>query len=174
MMGSNTAIQELVPDIPVELPTQFRVGLEFQHDGTPTIGTDNDMTNTAGRNFLFATNGGWRESSAFGVKGDWIIRAFIDGTGGPIGQACTGNGDCPTGEFCDTDVGACTFECRTSADCNGQVCNSLGQCLIDASQGGGCCQTDRGGGEVATLFGAGMLGLLLRRRRWATGSPASR
>jgi len=167
MAGSDTAMQELQPDMPVELPAQFRIGLEFQHQGVPTIANDNDMTNAADRNYLFAPNlGGWLKSSTAGVKGDWIIRAFIDGEGGPIGQVCTGNGDCPTGEFCDTDIGACTFECRTTDDCNGNICNSLGQCLIDASEGG-CCRTDRGGGEVAALFGIGLVAILLRRRRCA-------
>ncbi|MBA2540380.1 MAG: hypothetical protein H0V17_12140 [Deltaproteobacteria bacterium] len=167
LIGSDTAIQELQPDMPVELPAQFRIGLEFQHAGVPTIANDNDMTNAADRNYLFAANlGGWIKSSTAGVSGDWIIRAFIDGDGGPIGQVCTGNGECPTGEFCDTEIGACTFECRTADDCNGNVCNSLGQCLVDAD-GGGCCQANRDG-EPAALFGAlGLLWFLQRRRRCA-------
>lgn len=160
VVGSDTAMQEIPIPFLVVLPRVFRVGIQFQHTGVPTIANDNDMTNTPGRNFLFVSNGTWISSATAGVKGDWIIRPFISGEPGPVGGPCAANGDCPAGEFCDTGAGMCTFECRNGNDCGGGTCNSLGQC-VDGG-GGGCC--DSSGGETAAL-GAGLFGILVLRRR---------
>jgi hypothetical protein len=52
----------------------FRVGIEFSHNGLPSIARDNDGI-AAGRNFIFAQ--GWFDSVFFGLTGDWIIRAGV-------------------------------------------------------------------------------------------------
>ena len=85
-----------------------------------------------------------------------------------LGGPCAANPDCPAGEFCDTAAGTCTFECRTDPDCGTGTCNSLGQCVGgDDGGGGGCCQSSRDGELPALMFGTGLVGLLIRRRRCA-------
>jgi len=54
----------------------FRVGIEFTHDGAPSVGYDDDGI-TPDRNFIYS--GGWYTAGAFGVPGDWIIRATVQG-----------------------------------------------------------------------------------------------
>jgi uncharacterized protein (TIGR03382 family) len=169
LMGSNTAMQELdTTPGNVTLTQQFRVGIEFQHDGAPSVARDDDGTIAQDKNFIMASGGlGWKKSSTFGLTGDWIIRATIPGAGGPDGGAtggsCSGNADCPVGNFCDVAAHTCTFECRTDDDCGGGSCNSLGQCV--GGDGGGCCQS--GGGASGGAFALALLVLAVvgRRRR---------
>ena len=169
LTSSMSALHELViSDEVVTLPAKFRVGIQVVHDGSPSIAADTDQSQS-GKNFIFAVSpqgDQWVPSSLAGVKGDWVIRACVSGTGNPMGGACTTNPDCPPGEFCDTAAGTCTFECVTDPDCGEGTCNSLGQCVGGGDDGGGCCGTSRDP-ELAALFGAGLLGLLLRRRRCA-------
>ncbi len=61
----------------IEVPGAFRVGIQFQHAGTPSIARDTDGNINVDRNFIFTSNN-WFRSSLFGVTGDWIIRAAID------------------------------------------------------------------------------------------------
>lgn len=168
VMGSNSAIHELTPDETVTLPAKFRIGIQVVHDGPPSVACDKD--GQTGKNFIFAIPGDWMAAPSPAL-GDWIFRPFISGEPGPgpgpVGGPCTANPDCPTGEFCDTAAGACTFECRTDPDCGEGTCNSLGQCVGGDDGAGGCCQSSRDGELPALLFGAGVLGLLIRRRRCA-------
>jgi hypothetical protein len=178
LTGSDSAIQEiLTTDMTVTLPMQFRVGIVFQHNGLPSIARDADNTIDAAKNYIFANPGGWIRSQTAGLSGDWIIRAFVtdgavvppDGAPGVdagVGADCNGNAECPVGQFCENN--ACTFDCREDTDCGGGTCNSLGQCVGGSAgdDGGGCCQTDRGGGEVGMLIFGAMFGVgVLRRRR---------
>jgi hypothetical protein len=55
----------------------FRVGIEFQANGYPSIARDNDGTINVDRNFIY-TSGTWFRSSLFGLTGDWIIRAALE------------------------------------------------------------------------------------------------
>ena len=194
LAGNNTVIHELdVAGMNVIVPMQFRVGIQFQHAGLPAIARDDDGTINASRNFINASGIGWIQSQSLGLTGDWVIRAMVStgggpdagsggpdagsggpdaGTGGPdAGSAtCTGNGDCPLGEYCDTMLGSCTFDCRLDSDCpGGGPCNSLGQCLAADGDGGGCCSTarDRGGaaGPLAASGLALLVALTLTRRR---------
>jgi hypothetical protein len=181
LVGSSSALQELdVTADNVIVPQQFRVGLVFQHDSYPSVTRDNDGTVHADKNFILANGVTWTRSQSLGVQGDWIIRAVVSGgTSGvdagvtmmpdasTVGATCTGNAQCSVGEYCDTANHSCTFDCRTSADCGGGTCNSLGMCVGGTkSSGGGCCQTGRGG-EGGIVLGLGVLGLVLRRRRRA-------
>jgi hypothetical protein len=78
LVASNEALQEIdliLEEIQVTGP--FRVGIEFQHDGLPSIARDGDGTINASRNFIFAAGFGWVQSSLFGLTGDWIIRAGV-------------------------------------------------------------------------------------------------
>lgn len=175
LQGSSSALSEMVLPVAVAVPTQFRVGVLFQHDGAPSIAGDADGTHTASNNFIFA--GSWFKAATFGLTRDWVIRAFVtdggsgtpdgapSGDAGATGGPCSSNAQCPTGQFCDTAAGSCTFECRVDDDCGGGSCNSLGQC-VGGSDGGGCCQTDRSGGELGVLvLGLGVAALVLTRRR---------
>jgi hypothetical protein len=178
----------------ITVPAQFRVGIEFQHRGTPSVARDGDGTYMPNRNFIYADIGQWLQSSTFGVTGDWIIRAVVSNatgtpdagvlpdaatgspdaatgspdaaTGGPDAgvAACTGNAQCPVGQYCDTAVGSCTFDCRTADDCGGGTCNSLGQCLAPTDEGG-CCSTGTPGGALGALGLGAAVALMLGRRR---------
>jgi hypothetical protein len=61
----------------------FRVGLEFQHSGLPSIARDTDGI-TPGRNFALLSGLGWVESSTVGLAGDWIVRAVVDSDPGVL------------------------------------------------------------------------------------------
>lgn len=179
--GSDSALQEInLASDNVIVPAQFRVAIVLQHTGAPSLARDDDGTIAADKNYLLSTQLGWQKSQVFGLTGDWIIRAFISDGGvappdgapdaGVSGGPCSGNAQCPLGQFCDLDTQSCTFDCRTPDDCGGGTCNSLGQC-VGGDDGGGCCQTNGGGAGRGVVFG---LATLLaagawRRRRWHAG-----
>ncbi len=54
----------------------FRVGLQFQHTGFPSVARDDDGI-VADRNFIFTSTSAWFESGFLGLTGDWIIRAQV-------------------------------------------------------------------------------------------------
>jgi hypothetical protein len=54
----------------------FRVGIQFQHAGYPSVARDDDGI-TADRNFIYISGGPWYEAGALAVTGDWIIRATV-------------------------------------------------------------------------------------------------
>jgi len=170
LMGSDSAMQELVLPSTVTLTQQFRVGIEFHHSGAPSIARDNDGTIAQDKNYMMAQGLGWTKSATLGLSGDWIIRAVISGGaapdgGGTTGGSCAGNADCPVGNFCDLGAHTCTFDCRTDDDCGGGTCNSLGQCV--GGEAGGCCESSGGGAASGglVLLGLAVLGLVIRRRR---------
>ncbi|MBK9035693.1 MAG: hypothetical protein IPL61_31330 [Myxococcales bacterium] len=199
LTGSNDNLSSLdLTGMNVVVPMQFRVGIEFQHAGLPSIARDDDGSISAGRNFILAQGIGWVTSQTLGLTGDWILRAIVSDAGGspdagpggpdagpggpdagpgspdagpgaPDGgtTGCNGNSECPVGQFCDTQLHTCTFECRTSDDCGGGTCNSLGQCLAAEGDSGGCCSTGATttGGMLGALGLAGAVGLLVTRRR---------
>ena len=176
LTGSDSAMQQIdVSGSNIIVPMQFRVAIVFQHAGAPSIARDADGTIAAAKNFLLDGTLGWQRSSVFGLTGDWVIRAFVSDAGGTtdgpaagtdagVGAACTGNASCPNGQFCDLGNHACTFECRTSDDCGGGTCNSLGMCVAGAD-GGGCCRADGGGAGTGILVGLGTLAMLIVLRR---------
>lgn len=91
-------------------------------------------------------------------------------TGG-LGATCTGGTDCDTGT-CGTNDGTmkCSATCTVGAadacpagfDCLGAA-GAAGACWPHAD-GGGCCDAGRQGAPTM-LFGIGLVGLVLRRRR---------
>jgi hypothetical protein len=77
LWGSNEVWHEI--DLSTEgivVDGGFRVGIEFQHSGVPSVARDNDGI-IPDRNYIFASDGTWYESSLLGLPGDWIIRASI-------------------------------------------------------------------------------------------------
>jgi hypothetical protein len=52
----------------------YRVGIEFQHDATPSVAVDDDGL-TLGRNFVNLNGSGWEEASS---SGDFILRSSMD------------------------------------------------------------------------------------------------
>lgn len=180
LTASSSAMTELdLSAANVVLPQQFRIGILYQHNGAPGIAQDKDGTIAPDRNFILANGLGWTKAQTLGVTGDWIIRAVVsggsvtagdagvNGDAGVTGQTCTGNAQCPMGQFCDLQNHACTFECRVNTDCpSGGTCNSLGMCVGGGGGGGGgCCQAGPGEGRGAAVLALGVLGLVLRRRR---------
>ncbi|MFK8031821.1 MAG: hypothetical protein AB8G18_16410 [Gammaproteobacteria bacterium] len=84
LTGSNINFQQIdLLTSPVTVSGPFRVGLRFNHSGTPTVATDQDGTINATANFILANVGGlvWFPSALLGVSGDFIIRANIEGLG---------------------------------------------------------------------------------------------
>jgi len=78
LTGSNTALQEIdLVSSNVIVAGQFRVGIEFQHDGLPSVAKDADGTIQATKNFIFAQGFGWTQSNLLGLNGDWVIRAVV-------------------------------------------------------------------------------------------------
>lgn len=195
LTGSDSALSSIdLNGMNVVVPQQFRVGIGFQHAGVPSIARDIDGI-MANRNFILAQGLGWLPSQTLGLTGDWIIRATVSDSGGSIdagvdapsggpdastggpdastggpdaggGGDCQGNGDCPIGQYCDTALHVCTFDCRADSDCGTDECNSLGQCVAgDGNGAGGCCSTGTGGGMAGALGLGGAVALLLTRRR---------
>lgn len=78
--GSDVALQEVdLTANNVNVTGQFRVGIEFQHSGFPSVARDGDGTITASRNFIYTPSvPGWFQSSLFGLTGDWVIRAVVE------------------------------------------------------------------------------------------------
>ena len=54
----------------------FRLGLEFQQAGLPSIARDHDGV-VPGRNFIQLDDGSWVDATVPGVPGDWILRAQV-------------------------------------------------------------------------------------------------
>ena len=195
LTGSDSALSSMdLNGMNVVVPQQFRVGIEFQHAGVPSIARDTDNTIAADKNYMYANLGlgsNWYRSQTAGLTGDWIIRATVsDNGGGGIdagvidapsggpdasnpgpdggggGGTCAGNGDCAVGSYCDPDLHTCTFDCRNDSDCgSSDQCNSLGQCVAADGEAGGCCSTGTGGGVAGSLSLGTAVALLLARRR---------
>jgi uncharacterized protein (TIGR03382 family) len=165
LTGSDSAIQELdLTSSNVIVTAQFRVAIEFQHAGAPTIASDGDGTVAADKNFINAAGAGWKKSNTLGIAGDWVIRAFLDDPPPPNPNVfCDTTPECPGGQICDVPHHACIDGCRTTSECSAGTCDSSGQCVPTTGDHGGCA-TGGGGGVV---FGLGSLGVLVvsRRRR---------
>jgi hypothetical protein len=84
LTGSDSFMQELDLTVAgITVSGAFRVGLEFQHTGLPSVARDNDGI-TTGRNFIDAVGFGWVESSTLGISGDWIVRAVVNSLPGAL------------------------------------------------------------------------------------------
>lgn len=82
LTGADNVLQELdLSTAGIQVGGAFRVGIEFQHSGAPSIARDGDGI-TAARNFIHAPGLGWFDSGALGVTGDWVIRAGVQPVGG--------------------------------------------------------------------------------------------
>jgi hypothetical protein len=82
--GSSSLMQEidLVVDN-VQVPGQFRVAIEFQHSGAPSVARDGDGTINTTKNFIYSPSiPGWFQSNLFGLTGDWVIRAGVEPVSG--------------------------------------------------------------------------------------------
>jgi hypothetical protein len=80
LTGADDVLHEVTLGDDVLVNGPFRVGIEFFHDGPPSIARDADGTITSERNFVCANLGAecvWFRSDTFGVTGDWVIRATI-------------------------------------------------------------------------------------------------
>ena len=90
LIGSDAAMQEIdLIGNNVLVSGQFRVGIEFQHAGLPSVARDNDGNIQASKNFIYTPSvPGWFQSGLFGLTGDWIIRAGVE-------PAASGSVDAP-------------------------------------------------------------------------------
>ncbi len=89
LTASNTALQDVdLTGAGVQVSGPFRVGIEFQHDGLPSVARDVDGIG-AGRTFIEVQGFGWADAALFGVTGDWVLRAGVQpvaGGGGTVVQ----------------------------------------------------------------------------------------
>jgi hypothetical protein len=78
--GSNNAMQEInLISNNIQVTGPFRVAIDFQHTGLPSVASDLDGTIDATRNFIFSPSfPGWLPSNLLGLTGDWIIRAGVE------------------------------------------------------------------------------------------------
>jgi MYXO-CTERM domain-containing protein len=134
----------------------FRVGVEVTHDGFPGIARDDDGTIQPDANFILASGLGWKEASALGVTGDWILRATVEaqasgGSGGSGGSGTAGSGG----------AGA-------SGGTGGSPGGMGGSGRGDEDAGCGCA-SGADGLPDATLFLAAAAALLRARRRRRLG-----
>lgn len=168
LTGADNAMQELdLTSGNIYVPAQFRIAVFFQHSGAPAIASDADGNIAADRNYLFS--GTWKRSSALGLTGDWVIRAFVSDPATPdagpgAGTFCDTNAECGGRRYCDVPHHACTFDCQDDTDCapGGGTCNDLGQCEGGGKDDGGC-QTTSGALGGMLLAMVGLLAALRRR-----------
>ncbi len=165
LTGADNAMQELdLTSGNIFVPQQFRVAIYFNHNGAPAIANDADGNIAADKNYIFS--GTWKRSSALGLTGDWVIRAFVSDAGAPdagAGSFCDTNAECGNRRYCDVPHHACTFDCQDNTECpSGGQCNNLGQCEGGGKDDGGC-QTTNGALGGMLLAMAGLL-VALRRR----------
>jgi MYXO-CTERM domain-containing protein len=89
------------------------------------------------------------------------VKVCFDGPQVPPPPPCVDDTGCAGGEFCDG--GVCTFECRASADCGGDLaCDANGRCV---EEGGCLCTTTSGSPHPTWLLGILGVGVALLRRR---------
>jgi hypothetical protein len=82
LTGANDALQLIdLSSSGIFVSGPFRVGIEFFDDGLPSIARDDDGSFQPSTNYIFASGLGWFESNAFGLTGDWIIRATVEAQG---------------------------------------------------------------------------------------------
>lgn len=90
LTGNDSTVQDIdLSGESISVSGPFRVGIQFQHSGTPSIARDSDGTINATENFIF-TGGTWFQSNALGVTGDWIIRATVGVPSYGVGGTVTG------------------------------------------------------------------------------------
>lgn len=105
LTGSNTALQEIdLVSSDVIVTGQFRVGIEFHHDGLPSVANDADGTIQATRNFIFAQGFGWTQSNVLGLNGDWVIRAVVTATVGDSADLSVTKVDAPDPVLAGNDL----------------------------------------------------------------------
>ena len=122
LTGSNVDLQQISLKLtPVVVSGPFRVGLEFGHDGLPSVATDLDGTIDAAENFIFADVGllFWFQSATLGVDGDFVIRATINNL---LGVDTDGDGVADEQDNC---INIANVDQRDSnADGIGNACDS--------------------------------------------------
>lgn len=81
-------------------------------------------------------------------------KACLEGPQEPEPPGCIADDTCSTGSYCEVESGVCTFDCRTTDDCNpGLVCSARGRCVDES----GCCSA----GDSPPPWWLGLVGLLL-------------
>jgi hypothetical protein len=194
LASDDAAFQELdLSGAGIFVSGPFRVGIELQANGPPSVAHDDDGTVSAADNFIYASTGTWSRSETVGIAGDWILRATVlpepdagvaldAGSEADVGAGLDAgaldaavamdastpesrsNADCELGQYCGA-TGVCSFDCREDSDCaGGTTCNSLGRCVAAAPASScGCRAGARGPGGLG--LGLVSLAVLVLRRR---------
>lgn len=124
-------------NVPVVAGQRFVVSFEF-FDNTPALGpsvvSDSGCQNL--RNSLKAIPGGWLNSCALGVSGDFVIRAVVD-CDVARGACCLPNGTCSDNQTQTQCTGQGGIWRGVGTTCATQVCPEFARaCCFQAS--GGC------------------------------------
>jgi hypothetical protein len=148
--GNDMALSEIdLSTDNVQVPQQFRVALEFYASGYPCIARDDDGTITASLNYIYAGALGWRQSTFFGLAGDWVIRAVVSTAGGtpdaalPVIDANPNQPDAdpnqPDADPLQPDGPPGGGDCQGNTDCPvGQYCNASMSCTFDCREDTDC------------------------------------
>jgi MYXO-CTERM domain-containing protein len=168
LTASNSAMQDIdLTGDNIVVTAQFRIGIEFQHAGLPSIARDDDGTIAAALNYIFVDAGIWFRSQPLGLTGDWIIRAVVSDSTPTIDAGI----DAPTGPDAGAQIDAFTpgdapgdsgttpdapmaGECQGNGDCAiGSYCNPATQaCTFD------CRTADDCGGDTCNSLGQCVMG----------------
>ncbi|MBI5487948.1 MAG: hypothetical protein HY905_11495 [Deltaproteobacteria bacterium] len=114
---SDEALQEVDPTDggAIDVTGPFRVGIEFQAGGLPSVARDDDGLDYPERNFIDASGMGWVRSQALGLEGDWIIRAVV---ATPAGADADADGDADADAGADSSAEA---DSSVEADADGEA-----------------------------------------------------
>ena len=133
LTGSNVNLQEIDLSLtPVIVNGPFRVGIEFGHNGLPSVASDLDGNIDAAANFILADIGVlfWFQSATLGVGGDFVIRATVDNL---VAVDTDADGVADDADNCTTIANADQRD--TDADGIGNICDTDfdDNCLTDFS-----------------------------------------
>lgn len=138
LTASNTSLQTL--DASVQVPSTFRVGIEFEDGALPSVARDNDGIDGT-RNFALVAGMGWMSASTLGLAGDFIIRADVSAVdagsvadGGPDAGAIPDAGVDGGSDAGVPDAGATDAGAIDSGTTDGSVMDS-GIPALDAGLG---------------------------------------
>ena len=155
LTSSDSAFQEIDLTLDnVQVPGAFRVAIEFQTGGAPSIMRDTDellSPTQPTRNYIYDSSPAWVQSSTYFVTGDWIIRAFVIASAatpdaGPTPDAApivftdAGPAD-PDAGSAGPDAGS-GQTCVVHSECpTGQYCDDSNHCTYDCRIANDCPTT---------------------------------
>src|SRR3990167_7004590 len=155
LTASDSAYNEITPATSVTVTRPFRVAIELEARGVPSVATDLDSATPTfpGENFIKGCDPlsdpnfcdppadplEWRRSIDWApISGDFIIRADVLPAGGPMPDAAPGPDSAPGGPDAapgSPDASPPGGDCTVNTDCPiGQYCGAGNRCTLDRSE----------------------------------------